>query len=130
MFEMETRLRRSEEWQKVYRNFWRVAQGGFVEGLIQRTVLAHFGFCATSESVDEYRRLHAFFKGNKRVEDANLAIRLNGMHFGMIEKRGDSLVNVPLVLLESGARTSLSELLERAEGIGKQHLVIMAGSST
>lgn len=118
----EVKLRKTDKIQSLY-DTYNQTEGGYVEELVQNTILTKFGYTPSPENLEEYRHMIWRFRQVPEVRDQIFFMKYNIMRDGHL-KIGDPAPDVPLLQLDKTPCT-----LHGLMSLDKP-LIILAGSLT
>lgn len=121
MFLEECSLRKSDFIQKMYDEYY-LHNNGYVEEVVQLTILDKFGFEPSNENLDIYRQLIWKYRQIPEVRDQIFFMKYNIMREGDL-KIGDLAPDVPLLDIKGDYYNNLHSFMDKP-------LVILSGSLT
>lgn len=129
MYRLEESLRRSDEYQHLYRTALG-KQGEAVETIIQLRVLAEHGYEGSRDNLIKYQQLASKWRHDDEVRASIVYLRLNLMHEPLV-RVGDKMRDVDSLIVvgandDNLTTRSLSSLMEN----NTKWLLVVTGSGT
>ncbi len=121
MFLEECKLRKSDDIQKMYDEYY-LSNNGYVEEVVQLTILNNFGYEPSEENLENYRHLIWKYRQVPEVRDQVFFMKHNIMREGNLNI-GDPAPNVPLLNIEGHPSGTLFDFTDKP-------LIVLGGSLT